>query len=162
MVRSSQKRFLSFPVMGAMDIVCFGVGEDDSDGGEGKVGMRNGERGAREGTGSGRGPNTRQQGGGAIVLAGCASWLQSPLSLDRLRHGANIRLRVSYVPAQLVSFLLPHHPSQLPPRTCASPPPYHLSPHTSPCIPHSTRSWIRTRLAQVDGGLRNASVTRER
>ena len=34
MVRSSQKRFLSFPVMGAMDIVCVGVGEDDSDGGD--------------------------------------------------------------------------------------------------------------------------------
>ncbi len=71
MVRSSQKRFLSFPVMGAMDIVV--VVLEDVDGGEdeGKVGRKEAQALGR-GYGRWHGPNTRQQRGGLDARPGSA------------------------------------------------------------------------------------------
>lgn len=57
MVRSSQKRFLSFPVMGAMLGMAYGVldgGEGVGDGEEGEVGMKEWARRRREDGGRGQ------------------------------------------------------------------------------------------------------------
>ena len=84
-MRSSQKRFLSFPVMGAMAIVCCWRGRetgDECDDGddEGKVGMKEGE-GETPGSGRGRSQTrVNREAGPSSRLDARPGLLHSPLT----------------------------------------------------------------------------------